>query len=97
MQDTHDGSRGPAMPGLVIVVVQRGTYIRRSKRKKTSPAPLPLLDADWIMLKRGDAAGALAAQFAVKVSLAGIERDHRRGDRRTFMRSVEPGAGQQPD
>ena len=43
----------------------------------------------------GDAVGADAAQLAVEIGLAGTERVHRRGDRRIFVRPVEPGARQQ--
>ena len=32
----------------------------------------------------------------VEIGLVGPERRHGRGDRRVFMRPVEPGAGQQP-
>jgi hypothetical protein len=47
--------------------------------------------------KRGDAVGADAAQFAVEIGLAGIERRHSFGDRWIFARPVEAGAGQQFD
>ena len=50
----------------------------------------------WIMLKEVDAVGPDAAQLAVEIGLARAERRHRRGDRRIFMRPVEPGARQQP-
>ena len=46
--------------------------------------------------ERGDAVGAHAAQFAVEIGLARAERRDGRGDRRIFVRPVEPGAGQQP-
>ena len=36
-----------------------------------------------------------ATQFSVEISLARIERRHGLGDRRIFMRPIEPGAGQQ--
>ena len=45
--------------------------------------------------ERRDAVGKHAAQFTVEISLARVERRHRRGDRRIFMGPVEPGAGQQ--
>jgi hypothetical protein len=40
--------------------------------------------------------GADAAQFAVEIGLAGGERRYSRGDRRIFVRPVEPGAREQP-
>jgi hypothetical protein len=45
----------------------------------------------------GDAVGKDAAQLAVEISLARAERRHGIGDRRVFLRPVEPGAGQQPN
>jgi hypothetical protein len=38
-----------------------------------------------------------AAQFAVEIGLARPERRYGLGDRRVFVRPVEPGARQQPD
>ena len=46
--------------------------------------------------ERGDAVGAHAAQFAVEIGLARVERRHRPGDLRIFGGPVEPVAGQQP-
>ena len=43
----------------------------------------------------GDAVRADAAQFAVEIGLARIERGHGLGDSRIFMRPVEAGARQQ--
>ena len=43
----------------------------------------------------GDAVREDAAQLAVEIGLTRAERRHGRGDRRIFMRPVEPGAGQQ--
>jgi hypothetical protein len=48
-------------------------------------------------VERGDAVGTDAAQFAVEIGLAYIERRHGFGDRRIFVRPVAPGAGQQFD
>src|SRR5205823_5863161 len=42
-----------------------------------------------------DAIREHAAQFAVKIGLARAERRHGLGDRRVFMRPVEPGAGEE--
>jgi hypothetical protein len=47
--------------------------------------------------ERGDAVRKGAAQFAVKIGRARAERRHGLGDRRVFVRPVEPGAGQQLD
>jgi hypothetical protein len=69
---------------------------RRSNRKNTSAAALPLSDAAWIILKEVDAVGAHTAQLAVEIGLPGAKRRHGGGDRRIFVGPVEPGAGQQP-
>ena len=45
----------------------------------------------------GDAVREDAAQFAVEIGLARIERRHGRRDLRVLVRPVEPGAGQQLD
>ncbi len=47
---------------------------------------------DW---HPGDAVGKDAAQFTVEIGLARAERRHRLGDRRVFVRLVEPGAREQ--
>src|SRR5262249_16837427 len=46
-------------------------------------------------VERSDAVGSDAAQFAVEIGLARIERRHGLGDRRVFMGPVQPGARQQ--
>src|SRR6516165_4300441 len=43
-------------------------------------------------VERGDAVGTDAAQFAVEIGLPRIERRHGFGDRRIFVRPVEPRA-----
>src|SRR5262249_5932799 len=43
----------------------------------------------------GDAVGTDAAQFAVEIGLARIERRHGLGDRRVFVGPVQAGAGEQ--
>jgi hypothetical protein len=48
-------------------------------------------------VERGEAVGADAAQFAVEIGLARIERRHGLGDGRIFVGPVEPGARQQFD
>jgi hypothetical protein len=48
-------------------------------------------------VERGDAVGADAAQFAVKIGLARVERGHGLGDCRILMGPVEPGAREQLD
>jgi hypothetical protein len=45
--------------------------------------------------ERGDAVGTHAGEFAVAIGLAGSDRCDGRGDRRIFVRPVEPGAGEQ--
>ena len=45
----------------------------------------------------GDAVGANATQLAVQIGLARAERRYGGGNRRVFMRPVEPGAREQLD
>ena len=45
-------------------------------------------------VERGDTVGADATQVAIEIGLARVERGHGLGDRRIFVRPVEPGAGQ---
>ena len=46
-------------------------------------------------VERGDAVGADAAQFAIEIGLARAECRQGCGERRIFVRPVEPGAGEQ--
>jgi hypothetical protein len=69
---------------------------RRSNRKKTSAAALPLSDASWIMPNEVMPSGAHAAEFAVEIGLPGADRCDGRGDRRIFVCPIETGAGDQP-
>ena len=69
--------------------------IQKIEQKKHQPGGVPAIRRGLDHAERCDAVGAHAAQLGVEIGLLGRERRHRRGDRRVFMRPVEPGAGEQ--
>ena len=71
--------------------------MQQIEQKEHQPGSVAGVGSGLNAAERGDAVGADAAQFAVEIGLAGIERRDGPGDRRIFLRPVEPGTGQQFD
>jgi hypothetical protein len=71
--------------------------VEKIEQEEDESSGVPAVGRQLDDAERSNAVGAYAAELAVEIGLAGIERCYGLGDRRIFMRPVEPGAGQQLD
>jgi hypothetical protein len=70
--------------------------VEKIEQEEHQPGGIAVIGRGLDHAEGGDAVGAHAAQLAVEIGLFGPERRDGPGDRRIFMRPVEPGAGEQP-
>src|SRR6516164_10317723 len=67
--------------------------VEQVEQKKDQSGGVPRIRRVLDQAEGGRAVGPDAAEFAVKIGLPRRDLRERRGDRRVFMRPVQPGAG----
>ena len=98
---TSDFDRARAGPGLLPALDQRprpeilAVEVEKIEQKEDQRRCVAAVRSELDDVEGRGAVGAHAAQFAVEIGLARVERRHGLGDRRIFVGPVEPGARQQ--